>query len=327
MFGFVPARLKVLVPGYRERLYRRHAALIDVIQQHIQNLSFGCEDGKMFVVDREQNVKLYGFATEPSNAELFDIVRPALPASLDREYFRLAKDYVTRWLYPHMRPDLALEGYTVDQLHGLHGQHKDTIHNISDPGSRNRLMRAFQPGREDVLIDCGAFLGFGSIRMARDVPGGRVIAVEASGDCHALLKRNVDSNGATNVTPLHRGVWNAESEITLEKTYAQGNSLVTEVLQGDDFETVKTITIDEIVTAQGLQRVDMLSLTLNGAEVEALQGATKTLSELRPRIRAAGWYSRGNRRIAEILRSELAPYNYDVFVGPRNNFMALPKEC
>jgi len=326
VFAFVPVGLKLVVPGYRQRLLDRHAALLDAIRAAAPHLRFGADGGVPWIASSEANVKLFGFGTEPKNAELYDILKPALPPAVRKESFRLAKDFVTRWIYPHMRPDLGPQGYPLDRLHGLHGQHKDNIASIDDPAARDRLARAFRPSPADVIVDCGAFLGFGSIRMSRDTPEGRVIAVEASSDCHALLQRNVDVNGARTVTPLHRAIWNAESEFTLEKSYAQGNTLVAEVQRGETHEKVKTISIDRIVSEHALSRLDMVSLTLNGAEVEALQGAKDALTRLRPRIRAAGWYSRGGRRIAGILRDELAPYEYDVFVGPRNNFMALPRE-
>jgi len=177
-----------------------------------------------------------------------------------------------------------------------------------------------------VVLDCGTFLGFGAIHMARAAAQGRVYAVEANRACHALLCRNVEANGARNVEPIHREVWNVKTELALETTVAQGNSLVSEVQKGNAREPVQTLVIDKFVAERGLERLDMLSLTLNGAEVEALEGATETLHRLRPRIRAAGWYTRGDRRIADIIRSTIESAGYDVFVGARGNVMALPKE-
>ena len=75
-----------------------------------------------------------------------------------------------------------------------------------------------------------------------------------------------------------------------------------------------------------LDKLDMLSLTLNGAEVEALGGATETLTNLRPRIRLAGWYTRDGKKISEITKKIIEKYDYRVFVGPRNNVMAIPIE-
>lgn len=326
MLNFVPPRFKSLVPGYRQRHYRRHAALIEAIAGAMQRLKLGGEPDAPWLAAADENLRLHGFGTEPKNADLYDLLRPALPAGLPRSHFRLVKDYVTRWLYPHMRPDLRPQGYGLERLHGFHGQHKDSIAEVADPAARERLMRAFKPGAGDVVIDCGAFLGFGAIRIARDAPGARVFAVEASRECFTLLKRNIEANGASNVTPIHRGVWNSVTALDLESSFAQANSLVAEVHTGERRQLVPTVTIDGLVAEQALGRVDMLSLTLNGAEVEALAAATDTLNRLRPRIRAAGWYSRGGRRIANLIRPVLEHAGYDVFVGPRANVLALPKE-
>jgi FkbM family methyltransferase len=326
MLNFIPPRLKSLVPGYRRRHYRRHAALIATLAAAMPRLKLGSDGNTPWLAAADENLKLYGFATEPKNADLYDLLRPALPAALPRTHFRLVKDYATRWLYPHMRPDLSPEGYGLERLHGFHGQHKDNVAQVPDPAERERLMRAFRPGRGDVVIDCGAFLGFGAMRIARDAPEGCVYAVEASRECHGLLKRNIEANGAGNVVPLHRGVWNTITALDLETTFAQGNSLVAEVQPGERREKVPTLTIDGFVAEQKLQRLDMLSLTLNGAEVEALEAASDTLMRLRPRIRAAGWYLRGGQRIADLIRPVIEHAGYDVFVGPRGNVMALPQE-
>src|SRR5436190_12104457 len=121
----LPVQIKALLPGYRQRIGRRHGALVDAIRSAMPNLTFGMDGAVPWLQASDQAIKLYGFPTEPENAELYDLLRPALPASLSKEYFRLAKDYVTRWIYPHMRPDLAPEGHDRDELNGFHGQHKD----------------------------------------------------------------------------------------------------------------------------------------------------------------------------------------------------------
>ena len=326
MFAFVPIGAKLLVPGYRLGILRRHAALIDAINALFCDWRLGDEGGMPWIESKADKVRLYSFPTEPANLELYRIVAPALPVQLLPEHFRIAKDFVTRWHWPHMRPDLTPQAYAPEQMEGLHGQHKDSIASIVNLEVRDRLRCLFVPSSDDVVIDCGAFVGCGSIRMSRDAVHGRVLAVEASGACHDLLVRNVNANQAANVTPLHLGIWRGRSRIALEKTYAQGNSLVSEVQRGSTQERIETISIDELVAEYGLTRVDMISLTLNGAEIEAVQGADRTLRSFRPRVRAAGWYMRDGTNIASTLKPQLERHDYHVFVGPRKNVLAVPRE-
>ncbi|MFZ9416560.1 MAG: FkbM family methyltransferase [Alphaproteobacteria bacterium] len=322
----LPLALKRLVPGYARRWRMRYAGFMAEVARAAPGLRYGESEGTPWIERTEDGLRLHGFWTERENADAYDMLRPDLPRDLPRTHFRLVKDYVNRFLFPHMRPDLKPAGFGVEQLWGFHGQHKDAIPDIPDATARARLARAFSPKPGEVFVDCGAFLGFGDIRMARDAAGCRIVAVEADRTCHALLARNLAHNGIAGVTARHNGVWNGPGTLELETGFAQANSLVGEVHRGDTRQSVETISVDGIVAAEGLSTLSMLSLPLNGAEVEALEGAAVTLARLRPRIRLAGWYERGGRRISAITAGQLARFDYDVYIGPRNNTMALPKE-
>jgi FkbM family methyltransferase len=320
----IPVQLKVLVPGYRAKWRRQCAGLLAALREHVPSLEFG-DDGTNPWIKAHGGPQFFGFWTEPENVEIFEILKPDLPARLPRSHFRLVKDYITRYLFPHMRPDLKPEGFPAEQLFGFHGQHKDAIADLPDEHARAELFRAFKPKPDDVIINCGAFLGFGDVRMAAELPQGHVYSLEADRDCHALLEKNLACNRIGNVTALHRAVWKEEGELELETGYAQANTLVREVYDAGARATVRTIAIDQVVEQFGLKKLDMLSLTLNGAEIEALQGARHALAALRPRIRLAGWYKRQNRPIWQWTKDDLEAHDYRVFVGSRGNVMALPK--
>jgi len=321
----IPRSLKNLVPGYRNRWRHDYAALLVSIHDAAPDLAFSEMDGMPEIRSTEHGVRLLGMWTGDKDGELFDNLRPDLPPSLERKYFRLMRDYLTRYAFPHLRPDLKPSAMPAEQMTGFHGQQKDTIQDIPDEADRELLVKKFSLQKDDVIIDCGAFLGFGEVRLAPDLTSGRIIALEASAECHAVLTQNLTANGADNVTPLHAAIWNQEGKMELESGYAQDNSLVTNlVLDGKRRQSVETISVDGLVDRFDLDRVTMLSLTVNGAEVEALQGAEETLNDFRPRIRLAGWYYRDGRRIADITAEILARYDYRVFIGPRGNTMAIP---
>ncbi len=320
----IPVRLKALVPGYRAKWRRRYAALLVALREHAPRLEYGQDGDTPWIKIKDSGVQLFGFWAEPDNRDVYDLLRADLPGELPREHFRLVKDYLTRYVYPHMRPDLKPAGYSPEQLFGFHGQHKDAIADIADTAARAELVRAFHPKLDDIIIDGGAFLGFGEVRLAQELPQGHIYAVEADNDCYDLLVRNLACNKIGNVTALHRAVWKEAGELDLETGFAQANTLVREVYQGETTARVRTIAIDQVVEQFGLVKVDMLSLTLNGAEVEALKGAREALTKLRPRIRLAGWYAREGHPIWRWTKADLESYGYRVFVGPRGNVMALP---
>jgi len=318
-----PLSLKLLVPGYRARWRDRYACLLQHLREIVPRLAFGQDGHIPWIQAKDGGPRFHGFRTEPKNLEVLRILGDGVPAAMPREHFRLVKDYITRYLYPHMRPDLKPDGFPVERMFGFHGQHKDTIADL-DPACRDELTAAFTAAPDDVIIDCGAFLGFGELRLSPDLPGGHIYAVEASAKCFALLERNLEFNGIANATPVHRAVWNEETMLDLESDFAQANTLVAEVHKGTRTQKVRAITVDGVVARYGLEKLDMLSLTLNGAEVEALAGAGHTLDALRPRIRLAGWYSRGGRKIWELTQETLEGHGYRVFVGPRGSVLALP---
>ncbi len=320
----LPLDIKLLLPGYRARWRGRYACMLAELDALARQLSYG-EDGEIPWIElAEDNLRLFGFRTERKNTEVYRILSGALPPGIPLSHFRLVKDCLNRYVYPHMRPDLKPSGFSTEAMFGFHGQHKDAIADIADADARQKLSQAFVPRPDDIVIDCGPFVGFGELRIAPALKDGHMYAVEADRACHALLARNITHNGIANVTTLHRAVWDSEIELDLQSDFAQANSLVAEVHKGAAVERVKTISIDGIVEKYGLTKLDMLSLTLNGAEVEAIKGAERCLTKLRPRIRLAGWYTRGGEKISAITKGQLEAFGYQVFIGPRGNTMALP---
>jgi len=317
--------LKRFLPGYAARWRRGFGLLLEHVHRLVPEMRFGDDDTVPWL--EREGLRFFGFANTPKETEQLALLQRFMPREMPAGHYRLVKDYVTRFLYPHMRPDVTPEGIHSGNWGGFHGQHKETLADYApcdaDGHGAGLLPKAFAFRPDDVVIDGGCFIGMGDIHVAGLVPGGHVYALEADAACHALLERNLSFNAVANVTGFHRAVWNTDTVIDLESGSAQANSLVSEVVAGQEKRPVRTISIDQLVAERDVRKVDMISLTLNGAEVEALEGAAETLRRFRPRVRLPGWYTRQGVAIKDLAVKALASAGYRAWATPRGNVLAL----
>ncbi len=317
-------KLKAMIPGYRARYRKFFSVLLNHLEERSDRMTFDCENGLPYIDDGD--IRFYGFFSGPKEYQQLHSFGYDFCNQTDPKYFRLAKDYITRFIYPHMRPDLWPDGVNRSNWGGFHGQHKETIKDYIN-AERVDLERIFKPKQEDVVIDCGCFIGMGDTHLSKTMQGtGKIFAIEADKYCYSLLEKNIETNSLKNVIPLHKGVWDKEIEIALQSSHAQANSLVQEVHTGEETYQVLTTTIDSVISEYDVKKLDMISMTINGAEVEALKGADTTLKQLRPRLRLAGWYHRDGKPIWYHAESFLTAYDYKVFHTPRGNVLAVPGE-
>jgi FkbM family methyltransferase len=149
------------------------------------------------------------------------------------------------------------------------------------------------------------------------VPDGKIVAVEAEKNCFNVLKRNMGKNGVTNVIPVNKAISGNDETVTLMTGGHQENTLIEGILDTSVDEKIEGVRIDSLVWSLSLEKVDMVSLTLNGAEVEALDGMVETIKKFRPRIRIAGWYYRNGRQVWQLCQEKLENYHYNIVVGKR----------
>ncbi len=132
-------------------------------------------------------------------------------------------------------------------------------------------------GRTPLFCDLGANKGYWTTQAAGKFE--RVIAVEASANTYAALDQNAGK--LPNVT-LHRAAIHARSGETLtflniHLSHASARLMGAEDAgHGDQTETVTTLAIDDLVPAG---TAALIKLDVEGAEVAAIDGAARALSE------------------------------------------------
>lgn len=147
------------------------------------------------------------------------------------------------------------------------------------------MQGALRPG--DTFLDVGANVGYFTLLGALSVGGGgRVVAVEAHPGLARLLRRNVVINGVHGrVTVCANAAWSEAAKLRFhQRAHYSANSSVGSIGEqalsdlGDTEEVVdvNAVPVDDLTV--GLDRVDLIKVDVEGAEVHAFQGMERTLS-------------------------------------------------
>jgi FkbM family methyltransferase len=144
-----------------------------------------------------------------------------------------------------------------------------------------------------VAIDCGANIGVHTIEWAKAMTGwGSVLAIEAQERIYYALAGNIAINNCFNAIAVH-GAVSSESGIlqipnpnysvsssfgSLELRQRSGNEFIGQPIDYQNTVNVRKLTLDEF----GLPRVDLIKLDIEGMELEAIEGASRTIAASRP---------------------------------------------
>lgn len=136
----------------------------------------------------------------------------------------------------------------------------------------NGYLKKYIPKKGDTVIDCGAYAGYFAVLAAKLVgETGRVIAIEPDFFNRALLRKNIKANHLNNVTIIDRGLSDTESIIG----WSVGG-IVSQAGKSKIFK-VKTTTLNKVYHKLHLNRIDFVKMDIEGAEINALNGANDVL--------------------------------------------------
>jgi FkbM family methyltransferase len=136
------------------------------------------------------------------------------------------------------------------------------------------IARHVKPGMR--VLDVGANLGYFSVFMGDLVgPSGRIAAFEPNARTAELLQLSVNANGyADRVEVVRAAASDAAGEarlITPQKHFGGASIMRGKVFEGDDFEMVPTIRLDDWCRTNGF-RPDFIKVDAEGAEQKIIEG-------------------------------------------------------
>lgn len=161
-----------------------------------------------------------------------------------------------------------------------------------------------------VILDVGAAAGHFAIPAGATFPRSTIHAFEPSERQRILLQRNVQLNRVTNVVVESRGLWKTSDTLAFRTNGAESSFASVSRFRGKlPFrEMVPVISLDEWIREKRLDRVDLIKMDAEGAEIEVLEGATETLAAAHPRMMIQAYHLRDGvrtfQKCAEILEKE-----------------------
>jgi FkbM family methyltransferase len=145
---------------------------------------------------------------------------------------------------------------------------------------RAEIVKRCKPGM--VVVDVGANIGAHTLLFATVVtPGGKVIAFEPTEYAFGKLQRNVALNPTLNITLVHLAL--SETAGPPRKVDFRA-SWPTSGPRRDGESTVAFGTLDSWCERNGLERIDLMKIDVDGNEYGVLRGAEFTLARCRPTI-------------------------------------------
>lgn len=142
----------------------------------------------------------------------------------------------------------------------------------------------FKPQLGQTVLDIGAHAGKYTLEASRAVGStGTVVAVEAHPENYSALAENLRLNDAENVRAVECAIWKENSSLGLFVGKLSGLHSV-RVDHGHGVIQVQGRTVDDLVEELGVSCVDWMKIDVEGAEIEALEGARKTIVSFKPKI-------------------------------------------
>lgn len=144
----------------------------------------------------------------------------------------------------------------------------------------------------DVIIDAGGCWGDTALYFANAVgEGGRVYSFEFIPSNLEIMKKNIDLNDTikNSIYIVERPLWSESDKIMNYRDRGPGSSM--SFTESDlNAGKVATLTIDDFVERNNIQKIDLIKMDIEGAELAALKGAEKTLRRCMPKLAIAVYH-------------------------------------
>jgi FkbM family methyltransferase len=163
-----------------------------------------------------------------------------------------------------------------------------------------------------VFLDAGSFIGTFAIYAASLSSTNFVAAVEPDPVNRQLLEKNIELNKLANIHIIAKCLWDSETTLS----FSSGNGEMSGV-EAADHEPEGTIeleatTIDALVRKLSME-FDYVKMDIEGAEIEALEGAKGIIQSSKPKFVVASYHLREGSQTKARVEQFLSLYYKNIY--------------
>lgn len=179
--------------------------------------------------------------------------------------------------------DLSSIGYNVKLFLSPFGVVPSYVLHQYECALPDRVVKAEEG---NVVIDAGGCWGDTALYFAHEVgKNGKVYSFEFMPENLVIFERNMSVNPelSQRINLVRMPLWSKSGE----QLFVEANGPATRVVLNTnrpDATRVETLTIDDLVNNEKLDRVDFIKMDIEGAELESLRGAENTICRFRPKL-------------------------------------------
>jgi FkbM family methyltransferase len=142
----------------------------------------------------------------------------------------------------------------------------------------------------ETFVDIGANVGYYTLKVAKEYQNNsiKIIAIEAHPENYKALCKNIELNNFSNIKAINKAVSAQKGVVTMYERKSLNRVqpewyTIQPIISGNQLDKKYSIQIesDTLDNILDKDKADFIKIDIEGAEVEALKGAQKTLKSLR----------------------------------------------
>ena len=182
--------------------------------------------------------------------------------------------------------------------------------------------KLYKPCLNDIVIDAGAYNGVISLYMSKLVgKHGKVIAFEPDTLNYEKLKKNIKLNNAKNIILLNKGLWSKNTVLLFENKHASGSKILLNSDSKEEIIKIETVNLDNEIKRLNIKKINYIKMDIEGAEIEAVRGAKKTLKKNDVHLSIASYHIVNGVKTCFEVEKELKKQNYKTKTEMHNQLL------